>query len=1154
MAAPPPAVGGIIPGLLTAHAEVALELTLTPGRLTLEGRDFPWDAGDALGDLPARAADLRAACSAVTVGDYEAACARWDEAALAILGADLFAALFPPGSGRHAAYEEEEAAGPLVIAVEGELADLPWELLYDETGWLAHGRGVLRRAGQVVTGPPPPAAPSLDVLVAVASPLLAPDPHLRPDHPAQPGILEVEGEWRALRDALGDLGRAVHARLLPHATLPALDDALGDPTAVLHLNAHGGVGRVLLEDGVGRGVEVAAGRLRAPIRRAGLRLAVLHSCLTGAELLPPHGPGDDPERVPSVARVLLEAGVPLALAMQAPMLVEAGRRFTAALYRDLARGRSVNEALALARRRLSDEAGGPGVAPWSWAIPALYVAAPVEWATVPLTQGSRGTFEPEDPRPRSLGFPQPPGRFVGRRAEQVEILQTLDWVHDDRPRVLCLLGSGGVGKTALALAVTPRLLPRLGPGGRAVWAAARPTLPPGELPEHVAAAVAHRLAPDEREFLAGLACGLGLAREEAGRLEEEGLVAWIVGDLARGPRTLLVLDNLESLFLKSSLERRDGAYRLAPATTSGVRRQTSNVRRQTSNVRQRDGDYRLAPATAGLLADLPRQARALCTSRNALNVNEERLPLAPLLPLDAGLLARAYAAHWRIDLGSRALQNLVQGTAGHPLAVRLVIAHIADLEERDVKGALARLLTGRERAPDDEAFFRYLYDESLARAGADGKALFAVLALFATHARRDALAAALAWKDGRIGGAMGRLRDLSLALEGQAWDGEDVLVPEPPARAQAARLLAARPEAGAWALRVARFFRDYARSWRGWLDTARMTQALRELPQLLAAGEELPAGALAQLAARGELSPEAIEQSVMAGVRTARAALEMERANVGAVIEWAAEAGEHRLAQELVDAVDPFLTTAGYWRDLVQYERLALAAARAEGDERATAVWAHNLAVTLDNLGEKAEAEALYTEAEQALAAPEYRREMAAVLHQQGVLAQSRGDYDAALEHYRRSLEMLEQLGDRAGMARTLNAIGIVLQQRGDYDKALDYYQRSLQEAEAIGDRQQIATVLHAIGMVHQDRGDYDAALEHYRRSLEIEEQLGNRAGVAISRAQMALLLEQLDNIGEALALIRQAEAEFIRLGSPMAAQARRVRERLERKAGAAPP
>ncbi len=228
-----------------------MELTLTPDRLTVDGQAFPWDAAAALGDLPARAAGLRAACHAITDADYRAACKRWNEAALQALGGGLFDALFPPGSDRRQAYDD--APGPLIVAVEGELADLPWELLHDGTGWPAHDRGVLRRAGRAVSGLPPAPAAELDLLVAVASPLLDPDPKLRPDDPSQPGILEVEAEWQALLAALADLKRAARARLLPQATLPALDDGLGERVAVLHLYAHGGVGRVLLEDAAGRG-------------------------------------------------------------------------------------------------------------------------------------------------------------------------------------------------------------------------------------------------------------------------------------------------------------------------------------------------------------------------------------------------------------------------------------------------------------------------------------------------------------------------------------------------------------------------------------------------------------------------------------------------------------------------------------------------------------------------------------------------------------------------------------------------------------------------------------------------------------------------------------------------------------------------------------
>jgi len=81
-------------------------------------------------------------------------------------------------------------------------------------------------------------------------------------------------------------------------------------------------------------------------------------------------------------------------------------------------------------------------------------------------------------------------------------------------------------------------------------------------------------------------------------------------------------------------------------------------------------------------------------------------------------------------------------------------------------------------------------------------------------------------------------------------------------------------------------------------------------------------------------------------------------------------------------------------------------------------------------------------------------------------------------------------------------------------------------------------------------QGDYGAARRYYEESLRIKEALGDQAGVVISLAQTALLEEAEGNVARALELIRQAEAAFRQLGSPLAEQARRVRERLEQQMG----
>ena len=158
----------------------------------------------------------------------------------------------------------------------------------------------------------------------------------------------------------------------------------------------------------------------------------------------------------------------------------------------------------------------------------------------------------------------------------------------------------------------------------------------------------------------------------------------------------------------------------------------------------------------------------------------------------------------------------------------------------------------------------------------------------------------------------------------------------PPIRA-VAEGLAPAGEPAAWRLRAAVYLRDYARFHRQGLDTAGQTQARRALKELIeqtgadeaarAQLTQVPAGAdeaahaqLTQIPAEvvehiRSLTPEEIESEVMVGMQVARAALEAERANLGAAIRWAAEAREGEFVHDLVDAIDSFLRTAGYWRD-----------------------------------------------------------------------------------------------------------------------------------------------------------------------------------------------------------------------------------------------
>ncbi len=174
------------------------------------------------------------------------------------------------------------------------------------------------------------------------------------------------------------------------------------------------------------------------------------------------------------------------------------------------------------------------------------------------------------------------------------------------------------------------------------------------------------------------------------------------------------------------------------------------------------------------------------------------------------------------------------------------------------------------------------------------------------------------------------------------------------------------------------------------------------------------------------------------------------------------------------------------------------------------------------------------------------RKSVATALHQLGVLAQATGDYAEARRLYQESLAIKQQLGDRAGVAQTLHNLGALAQDTGDYAEARRLYQESLAIEQQLGDRAGVAKTLNALASIAFAEGDRDTARQLLSESLQLAQGLGDRLQIACASASLALVEEAEGNLDLALKLIREAEAIFSALGSPMAAQARRVRERLE--------
>ena len=244
------------------------------------------------------------------------------------------------------------------------LADLPWELLCDETEdcfALSRQTSVVRYLDVPRSSQPIPFTPPLKILAVGASPRGLP-------------ALDLDEEMRRLEE-LDRSGSGVQVQVLPHASADSIRRALAeDSWNVLHFMGHGtfdpatGDGGLACEAADGS-LDLVSGRAFATKLRdlRSLGVVVLNACNTARAQTQR---GMSPFR--GVATALVLGGVPAVVAMRRAISDRAAIGFSAAFYRHLARGDSIDVALTEGRQAI--HSARPDA--FEWATPVLFLRLP----------------------------------------------------------------------------------------------------------------------------------------------------------------------------------------------------------------------------------------------------------------------------------------------------------------------------------------------------------------------------------------------------------------------------------------------------------------------------------------------------------------------------------------------------------------------------------------------------------------------------------------------------------------------------------------------------------------------------------------------------------------------------------------------------------
>jgi predicted ATPase/class 3 adenylate cyclase/tetratricopeptide (TPR) repeat protein len=653
--------------------------------------------------------------------------------------------------------------------------------------------------------------------------------------------------------------------------------------------------------------------------------------------------------------------------------------------------------------------------------------------------------------------------FIGREQEVEQVKRLLS-----ASPLLTLLGTGGAGKTRLALQVGAEVLENYKDG---VWLVELAVLTEPALVTQT------------------VAMALGL-REEPGRS-----LLQTVQDYLRDRRLLLILDNCEHL-LAACAQLAGALLKTCPHLTL----------------------LATSRAPLGIAGERSWRVPSLLTPEPTALPLEEKDVAAALMDYDACRLFVDRALLQRQEFvvtrgNAPALVSVCHRLDGIPLAIELAAARVRSLSVEEINARLDnrfRLLTGGNRmALPRQQTLRAAIDWSYDLLTSQERLLLARLSVFAggwTLAAAEQV-------------AVGE----SASGEGiEDWEVLDLLT-----SLVDKSLVVAEASEGTTRYRLLETVRQYAHDR---LVASQENHAVRErhCDTFLALAEEVRPKLHGSEQARwlGVLEEEHDNlrqaltwcgEEVEGGEKGLRlgAALQMfwrtrghvseGRERLRAVLSHAGGQEPARARAEALSGAGGLAEMQGDYASARSLHQESLGIARELEDKSGIANSLSNLGNAAFYQGDYASARSLYEESLGIRRELGDKRGVAASLANLGNAALHQGDYASARSLHEESLGINRELGDKRGIAHSLGSLGGVVLQQGDYASARSLYQESLGIHRELGQKRGIAITLNNLGGVTFQQGDYVLARSLYEESLGIARQLGDKWSIAYS----------LDNLGE---------------------------------------